>query len=158
MLRKCFGKLNCAGNSLNFSFYSSSDVDIWKWSSVRIPWDKYHAPVSLMLIPSNMPTSHSLPFLATLLGSASLFAIPFEGGQAAQTAGPQPVHCCAGSTWYLPVSQCHLLLMHLPLLHMNWVSGSQVGNSVKGNMRNVSWIELDLYYIQFTSVIRTLIL
>lgn len=85
----------------------------------------------------------------------------FEGTRTAQRAGLQASSCCAVITWYLPASQCHLLLMHLPLLHMNWVWGSQVGNSVKDTKeptRNVLGTGLDLSCIPFTNVIRSFVL
>lgn len=95
-----------------------------------------------------------------LLGSASFACkLPLEEARQPRELGSSLV--CAVSTWYLPVSQCHLLLMHLPLLHMNWVRGSQVGNSVKDTKeptRNVLWTVLDLSCIPFTNVIRSFVL
>lgn len=78
-----------------------------------------------------LPSHHlSQPFCWTW--QTSLAKTTSERSEVAQTARP-PIKSVQSSEHLvlLPESQCHLLLMHLPLLHINWVSGSQVGNSVK---------------------------
>lgn len=122
--------------------------------------------ISCSIIPNTDPQwCASCPlttFLSHFAGVCKLcLQTPFGGSQAAQRAGLRSGQCWAVSAWYLPVSQCHLLLMHLPLLHTNWVSGSHVGNSVKDirePLRNVLWTVLGLICIHFTTVIGTLVL
>lgn len=133
------GNPNCPSYFLNCPpYYMFVELDhvqhkhLINKSLSQIHGGKYWAPLSLMLIPTNVPAAHSLLVLAICLGSSSFpYKVPLKKARQSRPPNPQSNQCYTVSIWYLPESQCHLLLMHLPLLHTNCVSGSQVGNSVK---------------------------